>query len=414
MRNQGASNGVAGHAGMRRIGVVTTSRADYGGVLPILRAINADPDLDLLLFVGGMHLATEFGLTVKEIEADGFSITDRIEMAPASDTPEAIAQAIGHGVNGFARSLNRCRPDILVVAGDRYELLSVACAALALGIPLAHVAGGDLTEGAIDNQVRYALTKLSHLHFVVLEEHARRVRQTGEEQWRIFLTGEPALDLLDTIKLLGREELSASLGIELKPPIAVVTLHPTTVSETPVTAQVDAVLSALGRFPGTLVFTHPNADAGHRHIADRLHDFVSERPNNVALFFNLGLERYYSLMALADVMVGNSSSGIWEAPSFALPVVNAGERQQGRTRAGNVIDVSFDAGAISEAIRRALDPRFRAPLRGLANPYGDGHASERIVSVLKRTPVDHRLLHKRFQDIPVQCAETEVYRLAGL
>ena len=206
---------------MRRIGVVTTSRADYGGALPIARTIKADPDLELLLFVGGMHLAPEFGLTVKEIEADGLPIVDRIEMAPVSDSPEAIAQTIGHGVNGFARSLSLHRPDILVVFGDRYELLSVACAAIALGIPLAHVAGGDLTEGAIDNQVRYALTKLSHLHFVVLEEHAKRVRQMGEEAWRIVLTGEPALDLLGTFKLLERAELSSRLGLALKSPVAI-------------------------------------------------------------------------------------------------------------------------------------------------------------------------------------------------
>ena len=398
---------------MRRIGVVTTSRADYSSLLPVLHAIQADPELDLLLFVGGMHLAPEFGLTVKEIEAEGFPIAERIEMTPTSDVPEAVARAIGCGVSGFAQSLSRCRPDILVVNGDRYELLAVACAALVLGIPLAHISGGDLTEGAIDNQVRYALTKLSHLHFVAMETHAERVRQVGEEPWRVFLTGEPALDLLSELKLLSREELADSLGIKLAPPVVVVTFHPTTVSETPVIEQVESLLAALDHLPATLVFTHPNADAGHRHIVDRLHAFVQEHPRS-ALFFNLGHRRYYSLLALADAMVGNSSSGIWEAPSFSLPAVNVGERQQGRTRAGNVIDVRFDADAISKAIQRALQPQFRGSLHGMRNPYGDGHASRRIVEELKRVPLDHRLLQKRFAELPFHAAQSAPLVRPGL
>jgi len=398
---------------MRRIGVVTTSRADYGGVLPIARAIRADSDLELLLFVGGMHLAPEFGLTVKEIEADGLPIVDRIEMAPASDSPEAIAQAMGQGVHGFARSLDRHRPDMLVLYGDRYELMAPALVATALNIPIAHVCGGDLTEGAIDNQVRYALTKLSHLHFVVLEEHARRVRQTGEESNRIFLTGEPALDLLNQLKPLSQKELADSLGMELTQPVAIITFHPETAGETPIEKQVNGLLSALDHLSGALVFTSPGADAGHRHIVDRLHDFVRTH-RNAKFFASLGWQRYYSLMALADVIVGNSSSGIWEAPSFALPVVNVGQRQQGRTRAGNVIEAGFDTNSISKGIKRALEPKFRASLRGMRNPYGDGHASGRIVSALKRVSIDHRLLQKCFQNIPLQSAEAEIYRMASL
>lgn len=386
---------------MRRIGVVTTSRADYGGVLPIARAIKADPGLELLLFVGGMHLAPEFGLTVKEIEADGLPIADRIEMAPASDSPEAIAQAMGQGVNGFARSLSRHRPDILVLYGDRYELMAPALVATALNIPIAHVCGGDLTEGAIDNQVRHALTKLSHLHFVVLEEHARRVRQMGEEAWRVFLTGEPALDFLNELKLMSQKELADSLGMELTPPVAIVTFHPEAAGEIPVEKQVDGLLSALDHLPGTLVFTSPGADAGYGHVIDRLRDFVRTHRNS-KFFSSLGRQRYYRLMALADVMLGNSSSGIWEAPSFALPVVNVGERQRGRFRVGNVIDVGFDPDAISEAIQQALDPKFRASLREMRNPYGDGHASERIVEELKRVNLDCRLLREHFAELSSQ------------
>jgi UDP-hydrolysing UDP-N-acetyl-D-glucosamine 2-epimerase len=387
---------------------VTTSRADYSSLLPILRLINNDPELELLLFVGAMHLAPQFGLTLKDIETDAFPIADRVEMLLASDTPLGVAKSIGLGVIGFAESLSRHRPDILMIIGDRYELLSVACAALALGIPVAHVSGGDLTEGAIDNQVRFALTKLSHLHFVAMETHAKRLCQMGEESWRIFVTGEPALDLLHQIQLLSREELANCLGLNLTPPILVVTLHPTTISEVPIREQVSSLLSALSHVRGTLVFTYPNADVGHSEIIDQIQTFVREHPNS-GLFFNLGHCRYYSLLAIADLMVGNSSSGIWEAPSFCLPVVNVGERQRGRVRAGNVIDVSFDADAISEGIRQALEPHFRSSLQGMRNPYGDGHASERIVRVLKQVNIDYRLLQKHFVEIPLESAETDAY-----
>jgi UDP-hydrolysing UDP-N-acetyl-D-glucosamine 2-epimerase len=382
---------------MRRIGVVTTSRADYSGLRPLLDLIQRDPELELLLFVTAMHLAPPFGLTVSEIESDGFTITDRIDMLLAGDSPTAAAKSLGVGAIGFAASLARHRPDLLVVLGDRFELLSIVPVALVLGIPVAHISGGDETEGALDNQVRHAVTKLSHLHFVCMELHAARVRQMGEEPWRILVAGDPALDLLRQFSPMTREELADSLQLDLRPPVAVVTLHPTTLSELTASDQAHRVAEALHDLSGTLVITSPNADPGHRELQARLERLAAEHLN-AGLYPSLGSRRYYSVLALSDVMIGNSSSGIWEAPSFRLPVVNVGERQRGRVRAGNVIDVDFDSEAIRAAVSQALDPAFRAGLGGLQNPYGDGRASERIVRMLKEVELGTTLLVKRFCD----------------
>jgi len=386
---------------MRQIGVVTTSRADYSSLLPILRLISDDPDLELLLFVGGMHLVPEFGYTVKEIEADGFPITERIEMMLASDTRESVAKSMGLGVIGFANSLSRYHPDILIMVGDRFELLAAVSAALSLGIPIAHVSGGDITEGAIDNQVRYAITAMSHIHFVAMLAHAQRLLQMGEEPWRVIVTGDPALDLIHQMKFLSRAELSKHLGLELTSPVLLVTFHPITIGSNNVLEEVDSLLTALGQGQGTLIFTYPNVDAQNRIIIERIKEFVASQPR-AKVFTNLGQLTYYSLLAQADLMVGNSSSGIWEAPSFHLPVLNIGGRQQGRLKAANVIDVSGGADAIYGAVRRGLDPSFRASLSNVQNPYGDGQAAARIVDTLKHVQLGPRLLQKRFIDFPVE------------
>ncbi len=382
---------------MRRIGVVTTSRADYGSLRPLLRALQSDPEIEPLLFVAGMHLSPAFGLTVREIEADGFQITDRVDLLLASDAAVAIAKSIGVGTIGFADSLTSHRPDILLVVGDRFELLSVVCAALALNIPIAHISGGDVTEGAADNQVRHAVSKMSHLHFVSLQAHADRLIQMGEESWRVWVTGEPALDELQQSALLSREELTEALGIPLVPPVLLVTFHPTTLGSAPVAQETDHLLAALTRVRGTILFTYPNADTGSRIISERIREFTATRAD-AALFFNLGQQKYYSLMATVDLMVGNTSSGIWEAPSFRLPVVNVGQRQQGRLRARNVIDVDADAECIYRAIQRGWAPAFRESLHDLQNPYGEGKATPKIAKALKAVELGPRLLLKRFVD----------------
>ena len=276
---------------MRTIGAVTTSRADYSSLLPVLRAIDADSELQLQLFVGGMHLAPEFGLTVNEIEADGFQITDKFDLETNSDTPQDIAKSMGRGVITITDVLVKFRPDIILIVGDRFELLSVACAALPLGIPLAHVSGGDVTEGAIDNQVRHAISKMSHVHFPDMESHGERLIQMGEDPSRVFVTGDPALDLVHQIDFIDRTELSKYLDLELNPPIIMVSFHPTTLGEGNIAEEVDALLSALDGVPGTQVFTYPNADAHNRTISDRIRDFVGSRPR-AGLFFSLGQVRY--------------------------------------------------------------------------------------------------------------------------
>lgn len=375
--------------------MATFARSDYSSCLPVLRAIEADPDLELHLLVSGMHLSAEFGCTVKEIEADGFDICDRLEVLLSSDTPEGIAKSVGLGIIGFAQSFARCRPDILLLVGDRFEVLAAACAALPFCIPIAHVSGGDATEGALDNQVRHAISKMSHLHFVAMRAHAERLIQMGEEPWRVSVTGDPALDLIHQLKCLSREELSRDLGLDLNTPLLLITFHPTTLGGSGVRDEVAQLLSALGRVQGTLIFTCPNADAERRLIVERIRAFVLSRPG-AGLFPTLGQLKYYSLMAQADLMVGNSSSGIWESPSFGLPVVNIGERQRGRVRAGNVIDVDADADAIFQGIQRGLSPSFRASVDPLRNVYGDGEAAKRIVDVLKNTRFGLSLLQKQF------------------
>ncbi|MEH1825349.1 MAG: UDP-N-acetylglucosamine 2-epimerase [Nostoc sp.] len=380
---------------MRNIGVVTVGRSDYSSCLPILRQIQQNPDLKLHLIVTGMHLSPEFGLTVQDIEADGFEIGDRVEMLLNSDTPEGVAKSIGLGAIGLAQSFAHYRPDLLLIVGDRFELLSIVSSALPFRIPIAHVSGGDITEGAIDNQIRYAVTQMSHLHFVAMEEHKARLLQMGEEVWRVFVTGDPALDSIQQMKLMLPEELSQSLGLELKPPLLLVTYHPTTLGAMNPLEEVQIVLKALEQVKGTFIFTCPNADPEGRVITEKIQEFVATKPQ-AKFFYNLGQLRYYSLLAQADLMVGNSSSGIWEAPSFHLPVINIGDRQRGRLRTKNVIDVGLDFKAIYESIQRALHPDFRLSLSDLNNPYGDAQAASRIVKVLKNITIDSNLFKKQF------------------
>lgn len=385
---------------VRTIGVVTVARSDYGIYLPLLRKIQSDSNLRLYLIVGGMHLSPEFGFTVQAIEQDGFEIKERIEMLLSSDTPEGIAKSMGMGTIGFAQAYARYRPDVLLVLGDRFEMHAAVVAALPYKIPVAHIHGGELTEGAIDDSLRHSITKLSHLHFVTTEEYARRVRQMGEEPWRVIVSGTPSLDNLDTLKLLKRQELEACFGLRLEKDPLLVTYHPVTLEYEQTGMQVVELLEALGAFELPIVFTTPNADTNGRLIKKMVEVFVKEHPF-AQVVDNLGREGYFSMMACSAVMVGNSSSGIIEAPSFGLPVVNIGSRQLGRVRVDNVIDVGYRREEIVAGIRRALAPEFRELLKGLANPYGDGQAASCIIDVLKKVDLDENLIVKRFYDIDV-------------
>jgi len=383
---------------MRTIGVVTVARSDYGMYLPVLRRIQEDPDLDLLLFVAGMHLSPQFGLTVQAIEADGFKISDRIEMLLSSDTPESIAKSMGLGTLGFAQTYTRLRPDILLVLGDRFEMHAATVASLPFSIPLAHIHGGESTEGAIDEAMRHSITKMSHLHFVATESYARRVVQMGEEPWRVTVSGAPSLDNLRTITLLSREELERRYGLDLGSSFLLVTYHPVTLEYEQTATQMAYLLAALERTEAAPVFTLPNADTQNHVIVQMVKQFVANHPK-ARFVANLGTQGYFSMMKHATAMVGNSSSGIVEAASFKLPVVNVGTRQRGRIRSTNVIDVGYKSEEIFEGVRRASSQEFRSTLSDLVNPYGDGHAAERIVDRLRAVTLDKTILMKHFCEL---------------
>jgi len=384
--------------GVRTIGVVTVARSDYSIYLPLLRRIQEDSDLNLYLIVSGMHLSPEFGSTVKAIEDDGFEIGERVEMLLSSDTPEGIAKSMGLGTVGFAQAYARFRPDILVVLGDRFEMHAAALAALPFKIPVAHIHGGELTQGAIDDALRHSMTKLSHLHFVSTDVYAGRVIQLGEEPWRVVTCGALSLDNLSTMRLLSRKELADRLSIPLPEKFLLVTYHSVTLEYEQTETQVGELLAALDTFGLPVLFTMPNADTGGRVIRRLIKEFLSRHHDSKEIE-NLGTQAYFSAMALATAMVGNSSSGIIEAASFSLPVVNVGNRQRGRIYGKNVIDTGYTRAKILTGIKKATSPEFCAGFSNLVNPYGNGHAAERIVDRLKEVKLNGKLLQKNFYKI---------------
>ena len=386
---------------MRTIGVVTVGRSDFGIYRPVLESIRQEPELQLHLFVSGMHLSPQYGLTVERIEAEGFAVHERIEMLLSSDSPEGIAKSMGLGTAGFAQSFAHSRPDLLLVLGDRFEMHAAALAALPFNIPVAHIHGGEVTEGAMDEALRHAITKLSHLHFTSTEEYARRVIQLGEEPWRVTVCGAPSLDNLKTVHLLDAAGMEAHFGLHISVPPLLVTFHPVTLAYQQVEDQIKQLLLALEASALPVIFTLPNADTGNSLIRRAIAAFVAGHSNAQAVE-NLGTQGYFSLMSLAAAMVGNSSSGIIEAASFELPVVNIGTRQRGRIHGSNVLDVGYNHAEILDGIQRAVSSAMRQSLRGLQNPYGDGRAAERIVCRLCEVPLDEKLIVKRFHDLPSQ------------
>lgn len=375
--------------------MVTTSRADYSYFLPLLRAITKDPELRLDLMVSGMHLVPEFGSTIKAIEADGFRIATRIEMLLGSDTPEAIAKSVGLGIIGFGQAFSAFRPDILVVLGDRFEMQAAVIAAVPFNIPIAHIGGGEATEGLIDEAIRHSITKMSHLHFVSHSEYEKRVIQMGEMPWRVTVSGSLSLDNLRTLDAEDTEKLSSRIGMPLDPLPLVVTYHPLTLDPDDTRWRILELLAVLHDFGVPVVFTAANADTKGRAIMDAIKDYVDHHANARAVV-SLGMQGYFSLLRQAAAMVGNSSSGILESASFQLPVVNIGDRQRGRLHAGNVVDCRDDRQSIADALRKVLDPAFRAQLHDLKNPYGDGTAASKIINVLKNVQLGTELIFKQF------------------
>ena len=377
----------------RKIAVVTTSRADYSHLYWPLRELSAHPDVDLKIIVMGAHLSPEFGSAVQEIDKDGFHIDARVECLLSSDSDVGMAKTIGVATLSLADIFGQMRPDLLLLIADRYEMLAPASVALALRIPIAHIEGGEISEGAIDDAVRNALTKMSHIHFTSTQAARDRVIAMGEEPWRVHRAGAPSLDHLRRQTLFTREQVESRLRVELKHPAILVAYHPVTLARDTV-READALFEALENLPDQILFCYPNADAGSRNLIERARTFAASR-DAAHVFVNLDALTYWSLLKQVDVLVGNSSSGIMESASFALPTVNVGLRQQGRERARNVIDAAPEVRAILKAIATAKGTDFRRSLQGMTNPYGEGVASEKIVEVLTTVPLGEELLLKR-------------------
>jgi UDP-hydrolysing UDP-N-acetyl-D-glucosamine 2-epimerase len=388
----------------RRICVVTTSRADYGLLTWLMRAIREDAELELQVIAAGMHLCPEFGLTYRDIEQDGLPIDRKIEMLLSADSDSAVTKSIGVGLISFSDTLEYLRPDILVILGDRFELLSAAIAALVAKIPIAHIHGGETSQGAIDEGVRHAITKMASLHFAATETYRRRIIQMGEDPDSVFAFGAPGLDALHHVTLLTKQELESHLGFSLESPTAIVTYHPVTLERRTAEEQIENLLTALSQESVRAVFTKANADMQGRLINQRIAAFCREHPSDYRLSSNLGQEVYLSCLHHLDLMVGNSSSGLIEAPSFELPVVNIGDRQKGRIKAANVIDVGYSIADIVAGIGRASSDAWKEGIKDLENPYagqGDGMVSFRIKEQLKSVDISESLMKKRFHDLPV-------------
>lgn len=384
---------------MRTVCAVSVARSDWGLLLPVLRSIRDEPGMALRLVAGGAHLDPDRGHTLAAVEADGFRPDRLVPCSPGGDAAVDCAEAMGMAVSGFGRALAELAPELVLVLGDRWEMHAAALAALPLGLPVAHVHGGELTLGAMDDALRHSMTKLSHLHFTSTAEYARRVVRLGEEPWRVTVSGAPGLDALSAVEPLDAGALSGRHGFDFSRPFVLATWHPETVGADRAAGHARAFLEALGGCGLPVVFTGPNADPGGLALRDMLHDFLRAHPR-CAMVENFGTAGYAGAMRLAACMAGNTSSGILEAASFGLPVVNVGARQEGRVRGANVVDAEPEAVAVADALQRALAPGFRDSLRGMANPYGDGRAAGRIAARLRDEPLGPRLLAKRFHDGP--------------
>lgn len=384
----------------RRIAVFTGTRAEYGLLYWLMKDIQASDVLELQVIVSGMHLSPEFGLTWKQIEADGFPVDARVEMLLSSDSPVGVVKSIGLGTIGFADALERLQPELLVVLGDRFEALAIVQSALVMRIPVAHLHGGEITEGAYDDAIRHAITKMASLHFTATETYRRRVIQMGEAPDTVFNVGAIGLDHLRRQPPMEPAALAESLGFDLKQPYLLVTYHPVTLAQEDPEQSFRALLAALDDYPDhQLILTYPNADNGGRAIIALLEEYARSQPGRVLAIPSLGFRRYLGALGRAAAMIGNSSSGIIEAPAFGIPTVNIGARQHGRLAADSVLHCAPDLESIRRAIATALSPDFAAACRKVSNPYGQGDAAGQIVRVLEKHP---RHFIKHFHDLEPQ------------
>jgi len=381
----------------KRICVVTGTRAEYGLLHRLLLILKNDPQIELQLVVTGSHLSPSHGMTINEIESDGFVPVAKLPIDLSNDSKLATVKAMTSVTSQIAETLSGLTPDVVVLLGDRYEILATAQAALILNIPVAHIHGGELTSGAFDDSIRHAVTKMSSLHFVAAQEYARRVVQLGEQPSSVFNVGSLGVENALASKLIDKSDLSAELNVELKNPILLVTYHPTTRSTMSVTEEIDQVLSALENFSScTIVFTGVNADPGNAEVSSQITKFVQRDPKLRSLYTSLGQNKYLSLLNLCDAVVGNSSSGIIEAPAFGKPTVNIGSRQDGRLRANSIIDVGVAKQEIQTAIETALSPNWRERCAETVSSYKWSNTAQLIADTLKNAELN---LHKTFFDI---------------
>lgn len=383
---------------MKKVTVFTGTRAEYGLLYWLIRDIQSDPDLTLQLLVSGMHLSPEFGLTYKKIEEDGFEIDEKVEILLSSDSAVGTAKSMGLGVIGFTDALDRLKPDVLVILGDRFEALAAAQTAMIMRIPIMHLHGGEITEGAYDDAIRHAITKLSYLHCTSTDEYRQRVIQLGEEPDRIRNVGAIGLDHLKRSTFLSVEELGESLEFTLTQPFFVVTYHPVTLGEEPPEESFQALLDALEQFPDyQVILTYPNADDGGRRIIPMLEAYASNSSKRVLAIKSLGQQRYLSAVKHSSVVIGNSSSGIIEVPAFDVPTVDIGMRQKGRIAAKSVLHAEPQKNSIIETIGRALSGSYKTEDEKVVNPYGQGDASRLILDMIKSTEFK---ACKSFYDLP--------------
>lgn len=368
---------------MKRVCVVTGSRAEYGLLRWVMQGLQDSEHCRLQTVVTGMHLSPEFGATWQAIVNDGFAIDWKVDMLLGSDSAVGVTKSMGLATVGFADAFAHLAPDLVVILGDRFEILAAASAALIAGIPMAHLHGGEVTEGAYDDAIRHALTKMAHLHFTAAETYRARVIQMGEDPARVWCVGGFGLDGVMKLDRMTRPKLEESLGLSLGEQALMVTFHPETASGASPRAQMAELLAALEDTPAQLVFTMPNADNEGRVLFGMIEDFVARHPERACVHTSLGQRRYLSALAEVDAVVGNSSSGLLEVPAFGKGTVNIGARQDGRLRAASVVDCPAECSAIAQAISHVLTPAFRAAIKGQANPYGDGGASARTVAAIE-------------------------------
>ena len=388
---------------MRKIAVITGTRAEYGLLYWLIKAISEEPSLNLQLFVTGMHLSPEFGLTYKQIENDGFNIDAKIETLLSSDTSIGISKSIGLGVIGFAEVYDRYTPDLIIVLGDRFEIFAAVTAAMISRIPVAHCHGGEATEGLIDEPIRHSITKMSHLHFTSTDEYRNRVIQLGESPERVFNVGALGIENINKLNLLTRIDFEKAIQYKLGKVNFLITFHPVTLENASAENQFNELIKALKNFADAhIIFTKPNSDTDGRIISKLIDDFVDSHPKRSISFISMGQLRYLSALQYVDVIIGNSSSGLIEVPSFKKPTINIGDRQRGRIKANSVIDCDPTESSITKAIQLSFSSQFQNKLVSVNNPYGSTNSSEKIIEIIKDISLDN-IVKKKFFNIKHLC-----------